>query len=327
MPNRPVTPFLGIKSATSPLDTGADSYQLNSNLPLHLARLRAGTLGLLIALAGVTGGTFTPALWAAETRPALMLPNSYHPGVALQDYWVSEKYDGVRGYWDGEKLLTRGGQPISAPAWFTAGWPSTPMDGELWAGRGQFSMAVSTVRQQAADDGAWRAMRFMVFDLPADRAVFDERIQTLNRMLAQLALAWVQPVAQSKMASQAALQGRLLQTVHQGGEGLVLHRGGSLYKGQRNDDLLKLKTHDDAEARVIAHIPGKGKYAGQLGALLVEMPGLDGKPARRFKLGTGLTDAQRQNPPAVGTQVTYRFRGVNDSGIPRFASFMRVRED
>jgi len=25
--------------------------------------------------------------------------------------------------------------------------------------------------------------------------------------------------------------------------------------------------------------------------------------------------------------VTYRFRGLNDSGIPRFASFMRVRLD
>ena len=57
------------------------------------------------------------------------------------------------------------------------------------------------------------------------------------------------------------------------------------------------------------------------------MPGVDGQPARRFKLGTGLTDAQRQNPPALDTQVTYRYRGLNDSGVPRFASFMRVRED
>ena len=107
----------------------------------------------------------------------------------------------------------------------------------------------------------------------------------------------------------------------------MLHRGDSQYKWLRNDDLLKVKTHEDAEARVFAHIPGKGKYAGQLGALLVEMPATDGKPGRRFKLGAGLTKAQRQNPPAVGSDVTYRFRGLNDSGIPRFASFMRLRKD
>ena len=317
----------GIKSGPGPGNTGTLRYQYGSKLPAHLARLRAGTLGLVLALVGATGGTFPSALLAAESRPPLMLPNSYHPGVALPEYWVSEKYDGVRGYWDGEKLLTRGGHAINVPAWFTAGWPQTPLDGELWAGRGRFSAAVSTVRQQTPDDAAWRGMRFMVFDLPADSGVFNDRIQTLNKLLAQLALPWVQPVVQTHVASQPALQARLLQTVREGGEGLVLHRGASLYRGQRSDDLLKLKTHDDAEARVVGHIPGKGKYAGQLGALLVEMPGVDGKPAQRFKLGSGLTDAQRQNPPAIDTLVTYRYRGLNDSGVPRFASFMRVREE
>lgn len=317
----------GAKSGSAPRKNDTLRCQYGSKLPAHLARLRAGTLGLALAFVGVTGGAFSSAILAAESRPPLMLPNSYHSGVALPEYWVSEKYDGVRGYWDGEKLLTRGGQSINAPAWFTAGWPKTPLDGELWAGRGRFSAAVSTVRQQTPDDAAWRGMRFMVFDLPADPGVFNDRVQTLNKLLAQLAQPWVQPVAQTHVTSHPALQVRLLQTVREGGEGLVLHRGASLYRGQRSDDLLKLKTHDDAEARVVAHIPGKGKYAGQLGALLVEMPGVDGKPAQRFKLGTGLTDMQRQSPPPLDTLVTYRYRGLNDSGVPRFASFMRVRED
>jgi DNA ligase-1 len=136
----------------------------------------------------------------------------------------------------------------------------------------------------------------------------------------------VQAVAQFKLANHQTLQSLLAKTVKQGGEGLMLHRGASLYKGQRTDDLLKVKTHEDTEARVIAHIPGKGRHAGVMGALLVEMPGVDGKPGERFKLGTGFSDKQRQSPPAVGTLVTYRFRGLNNSGIPRFASFMRVRE-
>ena len=218
-------------------------------------------------------GLLTPALplSAAETAPPLMLAKVYHAGVALQDYWVSEKYDGVRGYWDGDKLLTRGGERIAVPAWFTAGWPKVPMDGELWAGRGQFAKAVSTVRQQSPDDAAWRAMRFMVFDLPEQGGTFSERIPALNGLVSRIDQPWVQAVVQFKATNHPALQGLLAKTVKLGGEGLMLHRGASLYKGQRTDDLLKVKTHEDTEARVIAHIPGKGKYAGVLGALLVEI--------------------------------------------------------
>ena len=289
------------------------------------AFLRIRTLPWLLMFAGLLAPALPAA--AAGNNPSLMLANVYHPGIALQDYWVSEKLDGVRGYWDGEKLLTRGGERIAAPTWFTAGWPGLPMDGELWAGRGQFSKAVSTVRQQTPDDAAWRAMRFMVFDLPAQAGSFTERIPALNGLVSRIDQPWVQAVAQSRVASHAELQHLLAKIVRLGGEGLMLHRGASLYKGLRNDDLLKVKTHEDAEARVVAHLPGKGKHAGVMGALLVEMPGLDGRQGQRFKLGTGFSDEQRKNPPPPGSTVTYRFRGLNDSGIPRFASFMRVRED
>ena len=111
-------------------------------------------------------GITAPTTANAADAPALLLAHVYRPGLRLQDYWVSEKYDGVRGYWDGQRLRTRGGEPVHAPAWFTAGWPATPLDGELWAGRGRFSQAQSTARKQQPDDAAWRAMRFMVFDLP-----------------------------------------------------------------------------------------------------------------------------------------------------------------
>ncbi len=288
--------------------------------------LRASLLAVLIACSSPL--TAVQALGQPSPgKPALMLANVYHPGVVLADYWVSEKYDGIRGFWDGEKLLTRGGERVMAPAWFTAGWPKTPMDGELWAGRGQFSKAVSTVRQQVPEDAAWRSMRFMVFDLPTQPGPFTERIPALNGLVSQIDKPWVVAVAQYRVADHAALQAQLKKTVKLGGEGLMLHRGDSLYKGLRNDDLLKVKTHEDAEARVVGHVAGKGKNAGRLGALLVEMPAEGGKAAQRFKLGTGFSDAQRKNPPPVGALVTYRYRGLNDSGIPRFASFMRVRED
>ena len=263
-----------------------------------------------------------PASAADADAPALLLAQVYRPGVALQDYWVSEKYDGVRGYWDGHTLRTRGGETVAAPAWFTAGWPTTPMDGELWAGRGRFAHAQSTTRQQQPDDAAWRQMRFMVFDLPAHGGVFDERLRALKALVASIQQDWVQAVPQQRVATDAALQALLQRTVRAGGEGLMLHKGSSLYRSGRSDDLIKLKTHDDAEALVVGHLPGKGKHAGRLGALLVEMP-----TGQRFKLGAGLTDADRDQPPPLGSWVTYRYRGTHDGGLPRFASFVRVRLD
>ena len=259
--------------------------------------------------------------WAADA-PALLLANVYRPGMRLADYWVSEKYDGVRGYWDGHTLRTRGGETVATPAWFTAGWPDTPMDGELWAGRGRFSHAQSTVRQQQPDDAAWREMRFMVFDLPAHGGTFDQRLPALNKLVESLDQPWVQAVPQQRVASDAALQKLLLRTVRAGGEGLMLHRGASMYRAGRSDDLIKVKTHEDTEAKVVAHLPGQGRHAGRLGALVVEMPS-----GQRFRLGAGLTDAERDHPPPVGSWVTYRFRGTHDSGVPRFASFVRVRDD
>lgn len=263
----------------------------------------------------------TPQAWAADA-PALLLANVYRPGMRLADYWVSEKYDGVRGYWDGHTLRTRGGETVTAPAWFTAGWPDTPMDGELWAGRGRFSHAQSTVRQQQPDDAAWREMRFMVFDLPAHGGTFDQRLPELNKLVESLDQPWVQAVPQQRVASDAALQKLLLRTVRAGGEGLMLHRGASMYRAGRSDDLIKVKTHEDTEAKVVAHLPGQGRHAGRLGALVMEMPS-----GQRFRLGAGLTDAERDHPPPVGSWVTYRFRGTHDSGVPRFASFVRVRDD
>lgn len=251
-----------------------------------------------------------------------MLSGVYRPGIALEAYWLSEKYDGLRGYWDGQRLLTRGGQTVQAPSWFTAGWPAVPMDGELWAGRGQFERALSTVRQQIPDHDAWREIRFMVFDLPTHSGPFTQRILAYQQLVKTLAQPWVQAVPQEKISSHADLMARLDNMVKHGGEGLMLHHGGALYRAVRSDDLLKVKTHDDAEARVVGYVPGQGKYAGLMGALLVQTA--DG---RRFRLGSGFTDAQRREPPALGAWVTYRFRGLHTSGLPRFASFLRVRDD
>nr|WP_315463231.1 DNA ligase [uncultured Rhodoferax sp.] len=276
-----------------------------------------------VALSGLLPA---PSAWAADgaQRPLLMLAGEYREGFRLADVMVSEKFDGVRGYWDGRRLITRGGNPIAAPAWFTAGWPAHPLDGELWAGRGRFADAVSTVRQQVPDDAAWRGLRFMVFDLPSHGGRFEERYAALQIAVSALGQPWVQAVAQPPAPDVAGLRSLLDRTVAGGGEGLVLHRASALYVPGRSAELVKFKPFQDAEARVLGHVPGQGRLQGSTGALWVEWPGAEGGQPQRFKLGSGFSDADRRNPPAVGSWVTFRFRGLTAQGVPRFASYLRL---
>ena len=102
----------------------------------------------------------------------------------------------------------------------------------------------------------------------------------------------------------------------------MLRQPGSLYEAGRSATLLKVKTFHDAEARVVEHLPGCGRHLGRLGALAAELP--DGT---RFSIGTGLSDRERENPPPIGSIVTFRYQELTDRGAPRFPSFVRVRHD
>lgn len=270
----------------------------------------------------------TVALPHSLAQPrTLMQATPWRPVPDLANWWVSEKLDGMRGFWDGRSLWTRSGKPIHAPSWFTAQWPAHPLDGELWAGRGRFETTVSTVRRLQPVDAAWREIRFMAFDLPAHAGTFDQRLGGLHELVAQVASAHLEAVAQSRVASEQDLKQRLATVMDQGGEGLMLHHGQALYQGERSNGLLKLKPQEDAEARVVAHLPGSGKFAGQLGALLMEMPADARYGLRRFRLGTGLSEADRIKPPPVGAWVSFRYRGLTDAGLPRFASYWRMRPE
>ncbi|GHA21636.1 DNA ligase [Oceanisphaera arctica] len=253
--------------------------------------------------------------------PPLQLAAEYQQ-QDVTHYRVSEKLDGVRAYWNGRELLSRGGHRFSAPDWFVAGFPDMALDGELWLGRGRFEDLSAAVRRYRPDEPEWRQIRFMVFDLPASELPFETRLTALERLFSHLDSPYIELLEQRRLPDNAALAAYLTEVEALGGEGLMLRHRDSLYLPTRNQDLLKLKRFQDAEARVLAHLPGQGKFEGMLGALLVETD--DG---RRFKLGTGFSDRQRQQPPAVGSIVTYRYRGETGQRMPRFASFVRIRND
>ena len=258
---------------------------------------------------------------AEKSSPALLLANVWNPSIDPTGWWVSEKYDGLRGFWDGRKLWSRKGNAIQAPADFLKELPAdVALDGELWMGRGQFEEAISTVLSQTPDE-RWKKVRFMVFDAPQAKGTFEERLRFLQATL-PAGNQFVKPVPQVRCKGTAHLLAERDRIVQLGGEGLMLRKPESAYEAGRSPTLLKVKTHDDAEATVIAHLSGKGKFTDKLGSLRVRAA--DG---REFSVGTGFTDAQRAAPPPVGAVITYRYRGLTDKGLPRFPSFLRVRTD
>jgi DNA ligase 1 len=261
----------------------------------------------------------------AKTAPQVsnvLLAQEYRGDVDVKQFLISEKFDGVRATWDGQALRTRTGRAIAAPAWFTKGFPTTPLDGELWRGRRKFDVLSGAVRKTEPVDSEWKGISYLVFELPDAQGPFDARAKHIVDLVKQANVPHLKAVEQFRLRDEAALDARLKKVIARGGEGLMLHRADALYVTGRSDALLKMKPVQDAEARVVAHTPGRGKLWGKLGALEVETP-----EGVRFKLGTGLTDAQRKNPPAIGSVVTYRYRDVTPAGKPRFASFLRMHGD
>ncbi len=252
----------------------------------------------------------------------ILLANVLGENVDPAAYLVSEKYDGVRAIWDGKTLRFRSGRTVNAPDWFIAKLPAEKLDGELWLARGGFEQLSGYVRKSTPLDQDWRQVKFMVFELPDGAGSFAERYTRIREIVATTNWPQLVAVEQFRVADRAALKRILNKTVQGGGEGLMLHLADATYVTGRSDVLLKLKPLQDTEAKVIGHLAGKGKYVGQMGALRMEMPS-----GKRFNLGTGFSNAVRKNPPSVGALITYTHRGFTNKGTPRFASYLRVRED
>jgi DNA ligase-1 len=285
-------------------------------VPSSLRLLLCGCLWI----AALAGGAALPA--KAAEAPELLLARTLGKDVDVSRYLVSEKFDGIRAFWDGKTLRTRSGGVIGAPAWFVEKFPARPLDGELWAGRGRFEHLSGIVRKAKPVDDEWREVRYLVFELPEAPGTFRERAEALKQIAEAAGVPWLQAVEQRAIESRAALDEAFAAVLRAGGEGLMLHRADAPYATGRSDDLLKMKPFLDGEATVIGYVPGKGKYRGLLGALKVRTA--DGV---EFRLGSGLSDALRRDPPPLGTVVTYRYRELTRRGIPRFASYYRVRDD
>ena len=283
-----------------------------------MPRLPRGAIQMLVGMLMI----ITPVIAHANQPSPLLLANVLGENVDPAAYLVSEKYDGVRALWDGKSLRFRSGRTVNAPDWFIAKLPSEKLDGELWLARGAFERLSGYVRKSSPLDEDWQQIKYMVFELPGGAGTFADRVARIREIVDNAKWPQLVAVEQFRVVDRAALKRKLDQVVNGGAEGLMLHLADATYVTGRSDVLLKLKRLQDTEAKVVEHLPGKGKYVGQMGALRLEMP--DG---RRFNIGTGFSDATRQKPPLIGTIITYTYRGLTNKGTPRFASYLRVRED
>ena len=250
-----------------------------------------------------------------------MLPKVYSEQVNVCGWLMSEKLDGVRGYWDGQQLLSKNGHLLNPPQEFIRGLPDFPLEGELWGGRGTFEQTAATVKRKQPHDG-WLQLKFAIFDVPDNSGKFTQRIKTAQDWFAVHPSPYAFVIPQTPVRDNKHLQEELERIEGLGGEGLIVRQPDAFYVSGRSMEILKVKSYQDAEATVVASLPGKGRNEGRLGSLLVQLD--DGT---QFRIGTGFSDAERENPPAVGEVITFKYYGKYQSGTPKFPVFLRVRQD
>jgi DNA ligase len=259
-------------------------------------------------------------LTARASVPDLLLLTKYHPGMDISGWYMSEKLDGVRAYWNGQQLLSRKGNLLAAPDWFTENLPPFELDGELWIARGLFEETLSITSRDQAHPG-WQRITYNIFEVPNAHGGLGERLERLRIYLKNHSVEHLRIIPQTVVRDSGHLKTQLSEVDAAGGEGLVLRNPESAYETGRSPNALKVKRFDDMEGRVVGYRPGNGKYHGMTGALWVEIDG-----NKRFFIGSGLTDQERETPPVMGSVITFQHQGFTNNGIPRFASYLHVRE-
>lgn len=257
--------------------------------------------------------------FTAAAAPDIVLLKRYSQDIDPTGWLMSEKLDGVRAVWDGERLVSRNGNAFAAPSWFTDPLPPFAIDGELWTQRADFDR-IQSITSRDQPHAGWRAISYNVFEVPGAEGGLLERLGNLQAWLDANPVTHLRVIEQTPVRDRAHLKQTMDAVIAGGGEGLVLRKPEVSYRSGRDDSALKLKRFQDAEALVIGYRAGKGRLKGMTGALQVETA--DG---RRFFVGSGLSDAQRANPPAIGSTITFRFQGLTKNGLPRFPVFLRER--
>ena len=251
----------------------------------------------------------------------LQKPMVYKGSTNITNWFMSEKLDGIRGYWDGKHLLTRKGIPIYAPKWFLANFPPFELDGELWSTRNDFEFILSTVLTKIPSTN-WEKITYNIFEIPNAKGDFKARLLKARNWFLKHQNKYVSIIPQIVCRNPEHLQRFIKEIEAKGGEGVIVKDPTLDYHTGRSPHILKIKKSADMEGEVLSINPGKGKFEGKMGSLTLKL-----EKGIMFKLGTGFSDEERKVPPPVGTIITFKYFGFTKNGIPKFASFLRIRKD
>jgi len=271
-------------------------------------------------------GQTLPTITKMASPPEVLLAQKHEPKHGSPvGWWVSEKLDGVRGWWDGTQFWSRAGNVFYAPDWFRAQMPSNHiLDGELFIGRNKFRETISIVKSHSMSE-RWKEITFMAFDVPSqgDRP-FEERLKILSDICSGNTSPNLKMVEHRVLTENDNIDQLLKDVEALGAEGLMLRQAGSKYIGKRSNTLLKIKSFFDDEAKVIGYATkGKGRLAGMTGSLQLE-----DRKGVIFDCGSGMNDETRMNPPPIGSIVTFRYQEKSaKSGRPRFPVFVGLAID
>ncbi|CAN8139732.1 hypothetical protein THIOSC15_1820004 [uncultured Thiomicrorhabdus sp.] len=180
----------------------------------------------------------------------------------------------------------------------------------------------------------WRRVTYQIFEVPNIQGGLLRRLTKLKRYLEKRNVSQVKIIKQQPVSNIQQLEAFYQQVVSIGGEGIVVRDARQSYQTGRLSSVIKIKPKSEAECIVRGYIPGKGRLQGFVGALRCQL--LDGQKARLFpqlpakketmiRIGSGLSDQERQSPPKIGAVVTFQYSGHTKTGLPRFAVYLRQR--
>ena len=258
--------------------------------------------------------------WAVEiSKPDLFLLKTYDDSKAVTGWLMSEKLDGIRGFWDGQKFLTRSGNKLNPPDWFIKNYPPFALDGELWTRQNDFKNISSIVRTKNPDK-RWKLITHNIFEVPNQQGGLLERLSILDAYLQHNPVAHLKVLKQTPIKNKPQLENFLSAVISQQGEGVVVRNPDSLYATGRLDSALKVKRYFDAECTVIKILPGKGKYLNKMGSVLCQT-----SAGKQLKIGSGFKDKDRANPPIIGSKITFKYYGFTGKGNYKYSVYLRIR--
>jgi DNA ligase-1 len=244
-------------------------------------------------------------------KPDLFLLNNYTDKIDVSSWYMSEKLDGVRAYWDGKKLISRSGKIFNPPKFFTEKFPKYKLDGELWSKRADFSN-ISSIVNTKNNSSKWVGLTYNIFEVPEQNGTLLKRLSIVKET------KYIKVIKQIKVKNKQHLKIFFKDLENKGAEGIVVRDGSLNYFTGRSSKALKLKSYTDEECRVVSYNNGHGKYENMLGSINCKM-----KNGKIIKIGSGLSDNERRNAPKINSVITFKYYGLTSKGNPRFPIFLR----